>query len=452
MFAAFVALVFLMGGGSRDDIVSLIVLRPACALFAAYALTVARPGDFAGLKVPLLLLVALAGWMIVQLIPLPHGVWSGLPGRTAIAANDQLAGLGSIWRPISLSPARTMNALGSLVVPVTALLLYGIQSDADRRRILPMMLIAAAATALLGIAQIASGGEGPLYLYAVTNLHEVVGLFSNRNHNAVFLATGLLIAGYLFSELRRLRSGPSGKPMMVAAVCMLILATLLINGSRAGLLIGLLAIGVGVSLYLTGFKRENDGHGRGMPLTWLGVAAVVGVSVLGAAALFANAASFDRLVSLSMAEETRAQVLPQILAMAKDNWFFGTGFGSFEYVYRQYEVSAFLREEYLNNAHDDWLQWIIEGGLPAILIALGFAAWLARAAMAHWRTRLTHGPRTQMVAMALGVLLLLLLASALDYPLRVPSMMLYAVLMIALVAQPPEAMAKASHRQGRKRG
>lgn len=453
MLAAFVGIVFLMGGGSRDDIASLVILRPACAVFAAYALTVARPGDFAQLRVPLLLLLALGGWMLVQLIPLPLGLWSALPGRAAIAANDQLAGLGAIWRPITLSPAKTMNALGSLVVPITGLLLYGIQRDSDRHKILPMILILASATALMGAAQKAMGGGGPLYFYAQTNLGEAVGLFANRNHNAVFLATTLLVGGYLFSERRRLKTGGAAsiKPMLIAGACLLVISMLLINASRAGLLIGMLAIGLGVALYLAGGQREHDGHARGVPLkAWLPVAGVIIVSMIGAAILFANAASFDRLVSLSIAEESRTQVFPQIVAMARDHWFLGAGFGSFEYVYREYEVSQFLRADYLNNAHDDWLQWIIEGGLPAILIALGFAAWLVRAGLEHWRVRANNAPRTQMVAMALGVLLLLLLASALDYPLRVPSMMLYAILMVALVADPPAPMTKkASRRHGR---
>ncbi|MCW3845610.1 O-antigen ligase family protein [Sphingomonas sp. LB-2] len=447
--AAFVALVFLTGGGSRDDVASLVILRPACAFFAAYALTAARPGDFARLRVPILLLVALGGWMILQLIPLPHGLWSALPGRAAIAANDQLAGLGEIWRPISLAPSKTMNALGSLIVPITALMLYAIQAEDDRRRLLPVFLIVATVSALFSLGQYAMG-SGPLYLYRMTNIGEAVGLFANRNHNAVFLATTLLIAAWLLTDLHRLRTGVnSAKPILYAAAALLVIAILLINRSRAGLLIGLLAIGLGVALYLTGLRRGSDAHAQQLsPLRWLPIAGVIGVSALGAAALFANSGSFDRLVSLSVAEELRAQVLPQIIQMAKDHWVFGTGFGSFEYVYRSYETSQFLREEYLNNAHDDWLQWIIEGGLPAILIALGFMGWLAGVVLGHWRARLTNLPRTQMAAMALGVLLLLLLASALDYPLRVPSMMLYAVLMVAFLADTPEPAVKIKRRSG----
>lgn len=450
VFAAFIALVFLTGGGSRDDVMSLIVLRPAAALFAAYALTVAGEGDFARIRVPLLLLLALGGWMIVQLIPLPYGVWSALPGRGPIAQMDVVVGLGEIWRPITLSPAKTMNSLGSLVVPVAGLMLFAVQDESARRRILPMMLIAAVATALMGIGQIASGGTGPLYLYATTNEGDAVGLFSNRNHNAVFLATTLLIDAYLFSEWWRLRRGtPSLAPIAIAAAALLVVATLLVNGSRAGLLIGVLAVGGAIGLFLNSIEYRR--HGHALPPSkrnWLPAVIVIVLAALMAAA-FSNSAAFGRLATLKASDELRGQILPQVMQMASDHWVFGAGFGSFEHAYRPYEASQWLRPEYVNNAHNDTLQWIIEGGLPAILIALGFALWLFRAALAQWRARAKNGPRTRMAAMALGVLLLLLLASALDYPLRVPSLMVYAVLMVALIADPPEPKAKvASRRHG----
>jgi O-antigen ligase len=450
IFAAFVALVFLMGGASREDVASLIVLRPAAALFAAYAFTVAGEGDFARIRVPLILLVALGAWMLIQLIPLPFGLWSALPGRAAIAEMDRLAGLGEIWRPLTLSPAKTMNALGALIVPVAGLMLFAVQSEAARRRVLPLFLIAASASALIGIGQIAAGGTGALYLYATTNLGDAVGLFSNRNHNAVFLATTLVICGYLVTEWQRIGRGTKSlAPLAIAAAALLVVATLLVNGSRAGLLIGMLALGAGVALCLNAIEFKRAGHT--LPPSkrnWLPGVIVIVLALGGAVLLFSQSASYERLVQLRAADELRGQVLPEILRMAGDHWVLGTGFGSFEYVYRQYETSQWLRPEYLNNAHNDWLQWIIEGGAPAIAIALIGAVWLVQTARAHWLVRARNVARTRMVAMAMGVLLLLLLASALDYPLRVPSMMLYAIVMVALVADPPEPRAKYASRGG----
>lgn len=461
VFAAFLALVLLMGGGSRDDVSSLVILRPACAFFAAYAITVAAPGDFVRVRVPLLLLTALALWMVIQLIPLPPGLWSALPGRAAIAGTDRLIGLGDIWRPISLSPSKTVNSLASLVVPAAALLLYAVQADAERRRLFGILMFAAAATALLGIAQFGSGGTGPLYLYATTNFGTPVGFFANRNHNAVFIATILLIAAYMFAEYRRLtrRGDRSVAPAAIGFVFALVLVTLFINGSRAGLLIGTLALGMGVALYIWQRRMEpKDGHTRPMGL-WTGylpIALVLVIAIAGGLALFSEASSFDRLVNLSLGEELRVQILPQVAAMANDNWLFGTGFGSFEHAYRSYEISEWLRGEYVNNAHDDWLQWIIEGGLPAMLILLGFILWMGSRFVAHWKARVDAPARTGMVITALGVLVLLLVASLLDYPLRVPTMMVYAMLMVALIADPPEPQMKLSRREaerdrGRKR-
>ncbi|MDF7775436.1 O-antigen ligase family protein [Sphingomonas sp. AOB5] len=452
VFAAFIAFVFLTGGGSREDIASLVILRPAAAFFAAYALTVAVPGDLARVRVPLFLLIALALWMAIQLIPLPTGLWSALPGRADILATDRLIGLGDIWRPISLSPSKTVNSLASLIVPAAALLLYAVQAEADRRRLFGLFLMIAAASAVLGIAQIASGGQGPLYLYATTNFGDAVGLFSNRNHNAVFIGSVLLIGAYLLAELRRLTrsSEKSVAPALIGGVFALVLVTLLINGSRAGLMIGMLAVGFGVALYIwLRLMEPKDGHVRPIRL-WTGYLPIIGIvllAVLAGAALFSQSSSFDRLVTLSLGEELRVQTLPQIAAMANDHWLFGTGFGSFEHIYRSYEASEWLRSEYVNNAHDDWLQWIIEGGLPAMLILFGFVVWLAARCLAHWKSRQEQPARTGMVLTAAGVLGLLLVASLFDYPLRVPSMMVYAMLMVALIADPPQPRVKLSRKE-----
>ncbi|MCW3835396.1 O-antigen ligase family protein [Sphingomonas canadensis] len=457
VFLAFVALVFLTGGGSRDDIQSLVFLRPACAFFIAYALTVGSGTGLARLRVPLLLLLGLAGWMILQLVPLPPALWQSLPDRAAIAAMDHAAGLDGIWRPISLSPSKTLNSLCSLVVPLAGLLLYSVLPD-ERRRLLPMVLvIAASASALLGLAQLAMGGHGPLYLYAITNEGNAVGLFANRNHNAVLAATMLIFVGHLVLERRPAsgrRRGPDLGLVLPLCAGLLLLVVLLINGSRAGLLVGVLALGF-VAAYRTAVElgtrradamRRADRLRRNLSLAVLGVAALVALALL-----FARGETIDRLVNLSVADELRVRAFGVISKMASDNFLFGIGFGAFENVFPRYETAALLQETYLNNAHNDWLQWIIEGGLPALALAGAFAAWAVQRGAQHWRLRGAAKQRVRLAACAGFALVLLLAASLLDYPLRVPSMMLYAVLLIALFADPPEPAADAGRRRSSQR-
>ena len=57
VFGVFVAAAFLAGGGSREDIISLIFLYPFSILAALYALLVARADDYHRVRVPLALLL-----------------------------------------------------------------------------------------------------------------------------------------------------------------------------------------------------------------------------------------------------------------------------------------------------------------------------------------------------------------------------------------------------------
>ncbi len=67
MVGAFVAIVALMGGGSRYDISSAPLLRAASILFAAVSIALMPSRALTGLRVPLALIAALAVWMGIQL-------------------------------------------------------------------------------------------------------------------------------------------------------------------------------------------------------------------------------------------------------------------------------------------------------------------------------------------------------------------------------------------------
>jgi O-antigen ligase len=103
--------------------------------------------------------------------------------------------------------------------------------------------------------------------------------------------------------------------------------------------------------------------------------------------------------------------------MMRDHWLFGTGFGSFDAVYRIYEPTALLLPLYVNHAHNDWAQLVIEGGLPAAICLLGLMGWVA---MAIWRiARRTPGSGA-LVVFWTAWLAIMMAASTVDYPLRTP--------------------------------
>ena len=47
------------------------------------------------------------------------------------------------------------------------------------------------------------------------------------------------------------------------------------------------------------------------------------------------------------------------------------------------------RRSYVNHAHNDWLELWLTGGAPAIVLAVGFLAWLAASTFRLWSTRPT---------------------------------------------------------------
>jgi O-antigen ligase len=152
---------------------------------------------------------------------------------------------------------------------------------------------------------------------------------------------------------------------------------------------------------------------------------IVGGLIAGIVAIVSVALSTDRAVAIGRAvnddlsTEGRLAALPTMLRIIADHWMFGTGFGSFVPVFASYEPDALLKTSYFNNAHNDLIELAITGGVPALLVLLGFLIWWARASL---RTVAANRPRPWLAlqrASALGILIFLL-ASLVDYPLRTP--------------------------------
>src|SRR3546814_6402182 len=69
-----------------------------------------------------------------------------------------------------------------------ALLLAAQMTTDEYPPLITAVVVIACASAVLGLLQILSGPSSPAYLYRIANNDSMVGLFSNRNHHAIFLA------------------------------------------------------------------------------------------------------------------------------------------------------------------------------------------------------------------------------------------------------------------------
>lgn len=435
LFALFAAFVFLTGGGSRYDVESAGPLRAVSAIVLAIALYFQTAKSVRRVAVPVLVIGALAIWMIVQLIPLPPSLWTALPGRGAIAELGGLAGLGDVWRPITFSPMKTANSLASLIVPLAGLSLLALLDDRGWRRLPWVFIAAGAASALFGIAQILLRDAGGLYLYDITNEGSAVGLFSNRNHNAIFLTVALLFCVIRLEAIKRKAFGPADLVAIIAALT--IFAGLLVNASRSGLLgLGIVGLVFAVRALLYWRRRKSMNKPGGIRLAIGAGVGLISLAVIGLFAAMGRSPAIERLLERDVAEDQRLETLPTVLSMVRDFQPFGAGFGAFEQAFRTVETNALLTPRYLNNAHNDWLQFPIEGGIPAILIGLIVIALLILRTLRI--ARIDHAHREMAGAAWLGILAIgvLALASIVDYPLRTPSLMLLAAAAATMMFKP----------------
>lgn len=426
----FLLLTFLTGGGSRSDIQSLVLLRPMAILFCGLAIWTLRREHLQS-RWGLLALAAGTFLLVgVQLIPLPPGIWSQLPGREFIVQIDAAAGLGEIWRPLTLSPAGTRNALFSLFVPL-AVLLLGIQLTREQLTKVALGVLAIGlVSGLLGLLQSIGSTQGPLYFYRITNNGSAVGLFSNRNHQAMFLAALFPLLALYASQTARSPDHARFKLWVAMASGLFLVPLLLVTGSRAGLVLGIVSMAVSLKLYapplVTGVdKRRHKPKSKGF--FWLGIGG--GVVALGLlVTLMSRAEALQRIVQGNVGEDLRFQVWGPIFDLAKQSFPVGTGFGSLPAIFQVHEPAALLSANYLNHAHNDWLEIMLEAGLPGLLLlACAITAYLVALYRA---VRGSQPPRTKQLSL-IGALVICLFAlgSVADYPLRAPS--LAAVLVLA---------------------
>jgi O-antigen ligase len=418
---ALVLACFLWGGGSRLDIPGLILLQPLAIMLAAALLLIPGPLRWETVRAPLLVLAALAVVIAVQLVPLPPELWLALPGHGQFAPYLGLAGDQHAWRPLSLTPDLTLASLVGLSVPAAALIGFASLSEVDGQRLVLVLLVGVALSIILGLGQILGGPDSSFYRYTVTNEGQAVGFFANRNHNALFIAMGWPLLA-LWAVRRGRDPQQELLRRIVGGVAALALVPLMIGtGSRAGLLLAVVGIGFGWWLIPRGSVLGGQVARTGLNVRrWALGAAAGGVVVLVGAAIFlSRAESLRRLMTSSYEEESRLEFWPTAWRILADFAPFGSGFGSFDPVFRRYEPDALLDPTYINHAHNDLLELVMTGGLPALAVLFALIYWLYGRSRDLPRRR-TGSTRERYALLGFAMIVLALLASLVDYPLRTP--------------------------------
>ncbi|HEX9947793.1 MAG TPA: O-antigen ligase family protein [Allosphingosinicella sp.] len=426
--AGYLAACLLLGGASAAGAAANALLQ-LVGLGLIVALLWRR--DFAipdGAKGPLwigggLLLVGL-----LSLIPLPASLWSGQPLRGEVMEAFRLFGTAPPSLAASLAPVWSLKSLLHLL-PAAAMFLLVLRLPNDDRRRLPAVLLGVAAVSVvLGAFQLFGGPESPLRFYQITNRTSPVGFFANANHEATLLLCALPLAAFIAGRMasRRSQSKRSGGAVMSVAIAVFILAGIAISGSSAGYGLALPAALASFLIY------RRSVAGRLAKGWWAGLAVL--------AILFVFAGVQGPLVKESLESEvtsshasSRGVLAATTVEIIKDSFPVGTGLGTFSTVYRRYEDPSQVTRTFANHTHNDYLEAVLELGLPGLLLILGFLFWWGRRSYQAW-TRDVEGAS---LARAGSVMIGIVLAhSIVDYPIRTAAIVAVFAMACALMVPP----------------
>lgn len=422
LFLLLLGALWVAGGASHANVTGQVVTRGAAWTLLVLAILLGVRPAITEAKAAFWLLLATVLLVLLQLVPLPPSIWTALPGRNVLL--DALPGE-AVWRPWAIVPSATINAASSLIVPVVTFVLVTALRDEEKTWLPTILLGVIFCSMLVGLLQFSGFMlDNP---FINDTVGAVSGTFANRNHFALFLALGCLITPvWAFAERESARKQGAGWRAPVALTLMTLFAlTILATGSRAGILTGLLALALGLALCWHDLRRALRRAPR-----WVFpalIAAVVGVIALFILVSIAadRAEAVRRAFEVDPGQDMRSRGLPTVLSMIAAYFPAGSGFGSFDPIFRLHEPFALLKPTYFNHAHNDFLEVVLDGGLPMMLLLLVAIGWYVLAGIRAWQA---SGRRSVLPKLGSAILLLIFVASLFDYPARTPMMMAMAVI------------------------
>lgn len=389
-----------LGGGPTLPSTSMLVELTACGLLGVSFAGLANGKYPADAKLALVFVVAVALVPILQLIPLPAGLWRSLPGRDIPDAISRLAGQGDVARPLTLDPDQARLRGLALIVPIAifvATLQIGMR---ERDRIMQLFVLFALCSLLLGVFQLGTGNR--LYLFEQSHFGLPDGFFANRNHQADLMLIAIPLVARVATMLPLHR--PQRRIALIAGVLLFAMGVVATQSRTALSIMPLAVLG---ALFVGRRLMAN----RTM---WIGMGSTLGLAVLGALLLLLTPVGQHTLERFStVGEDLRPEIWRNTFVAIKEYWPAGSGLGSFVPVFDMFENLDFVSDKWVNHAHNDYLEILLETGIVGVILFVCYAALVLSRAF----RRGSEDALQQRVVGLVGIAILLL-HSATDYPMR----------------------------------
>jgi hypothetical protein len=384
------------------------------------------------LSTVLLILIVLVP--LLQLLPLPEWLWRMPAARAALQRDLVDAGIGALQFHWTLAPAATERDLLALLPPAALFVSALTFGSEAQRRMFWLAIGLTFASLLLAVAQIDGGKDGFLNLYPQWE-PAMGGVFANPNHQAAMVAVALVLTLALLLEVHAKASRSESTTALIrqgvlwALIAIFLLVTPMI-GSRAG---PVLAV-VPTVLFVFGSGAVSFDVVRRNRI-------LQGVVALAVGALGLGVYSALNWTTGEKVDTIRSMLAQQTLAIGNTQAPLGGGLGSFPEVFDQGIAPTLLRDEYINAAHNEYAQLWLETGIVGAIVALAVLAWLALSIRRLLGISTRSNSRRRGLAAATAMLVLIL-HSWVDYPLRTPALLAMFGLMAGIVATVVEKAAR----------
>ena len=419
----------LIMGGNRP--LPLLILELAATGLLCVLLL--RPSFEKQLSRPLLIaLGALVALPLIQLLALPEFVWNWLPGRDFYATASSTVGSTPKYRAVSLIPNATESALLVLLVPVAVFLATVSTSEAQLKQLINLFIGLAVIQAIIGLAQFGTGSMTVLTVLEGEGVSAAHGTYPNSDHLAGLLemalpvVLGLLIANIQIGSgtpVRSTRKTPIrqrisrlfasdirfNRVAIYAAAGFAILLGLTFSHSRTGVALAML----GILLCSLVFGRWVGGQRSSRLITVFTVIAIALAFEIGLTSVL------SRFTGEGMTDDMRWSIYAATIQGIRDFFPMGSGFGTYPAVFRRFQPGNI--PEFVNHAHNDYLEWIFEGGLAAAILMIVFLALY----ILRWRKiwpREEYCPPYGFMRISAGIGLLMMgLHGLVDFNLHIPA-------------------------------
>jgi O-antigen ligase len=325
------------------------------------------------------LLVALHGLVLLQLVPWPPAVLRRLSPGSFSFYNDPLLVPLTAWRPISVSPPDTLRGLAFLAAFTLLYAAVFREFDDHRWRRSLLLTPVAVGLAITVVAFVQAVSPEPRKIYGLWRPQwdwAVFGPYVNRDHFAGYLVMAVPLAmGFALESQARLRHAwhrhhrgwlvlgdAEGNTFVLHAVLVMVLvAGLLATQSRGG--VGAFAL-TALLLSLVSRRRRHTALAvallAGLGLAWIGLGGVVG--------------AFE-----ARGLRGRLELWLDMLPMVKRFPAFGVGLNAFSTAYPWYQTV--WRSEWIGEAHNEYLQALIDLGISGGLLVAALLLLVFRAAL-----------------------------------------------------------------------